>query len=86
MLKQKLLIGVSLSAVVALTGCVSERSYVGTDKPVSERTFDNIEAARTRISLGLNYLRRGDTSQAKYNLERARSFAPNSAEVHSALA
>ncbi len=86
MFKQKLLIGVSLSAVVALTGCVSEKSYVGTDKPVTQRNFDNIEAARTRISLGLNYLRRGDTSQAKYNLERARSFAPNSAEVHSALA
>nr|WP_251372222.1 type IV pilus biogenesis/stability protein PilW [Rheinheimera oceanensis] len=69
-----------------LAGCVSEQTYVGSDKPVSDRSFDNIEAARTRISLGLNYLRRGDTSQAKYNLERARSFAPNSAEVYSALA
>ncbi len=86
MLKQKLLTGIALSAVVILTGCVSEKSYVGTDKPVSQRNFDNIEAARTRISLGLNYLRRGDTSQAKYNLERARSFAPNSAEVYGALA
>uniref|UniRef100_A0A486XM73 Type IV pilus biogenesis protein PilF n=1 Tax=Rheinheimera sp. BAL341 TaxID=1708203 RepID=A0A486XM73_9GAMM len=86
MLKQKLLIGISLCGLVALTGCVSEQTYVGSDKPVSDRTFDNIEAARTRISLGLNYLRRGDTSQAKYNLERARSFAPNSAEVYSALA
>jgi len=85
-LKQKLLIGISLCGLVALTGCVSEQTYVGSDKPVSDRTFDNIEAARTRISLGLNYLRRGDTSQAKYNLERARSFAPNSAEVYSALA
>ncbi|QBL10316.1 type IV pilus biogenesis/stability protein PilW [Rheinheimera sp. D18] len=83
---QKVLIGVSLCSLLILTGCVSEQSYVGSDKPVSERTFDNIEAARTRISLGLNYLRRGDTSQAKYNLERARSFAPNSAEVYSALA
>lgn len=86
MLKQKFFIGIALSSVLALTGCVSEQSYVGSDKPVSDRSFDNIEAARTRISLGLNYLRRGDTSQAKYNLERARSFAPNSAEVHSALA
>ena len=86
MLKQKLLIGISLCSLVALSGCVSEQSYVGSDKPVSDRTFDNIEAARTRISLGLNYLRRGDTSQAKYNLERARSFAPNSAEVYSAMA
>ncbi|HEY9043489.1 MAG TPA: type IV pilus biogenesis/stability protein PilW [Rheinheimera sp.] len=85
-MKQKVIFGISLCSVLVLTGCVSEQTYVGSDKPVSDRTFDNIEAARTRISLGLNYLRRGDTSQAKYNLERARSFAPNSAEVHSALA
>ncbi|GAB2919761.1 type IV pilus biogenesis/stability protein PilW [Rheinheimera gaetbuli] len=85
-MKQKVLLGISLCSLLALTGCVSEQTYVGSDKPVSDRSFDNIEAARTRISLGLNYLRRGDTSQAKYNLERARSFAPNSAEVHSALA
>lgn len=85
-MKQKVLFGISLCSVLILAGCVSEQSYVGSDKPVSDRTFDNIEAARTRISLGLNYLRRGDTSQAKYNLERARSFAPNSAEVYSALA
>ena len=86
MVKQKVIFGISLCSLLVLTGCVSEQSYVGSDKPVSDRTFDNIEAARTRISLGLNYLRRGDTSQAKYNLERARSFAPNSAEVYSALA
>lgn len=86
MVKQKILIGLSLCSLLVLTACVSEQSYKGSDKPVSDRTFDNIEAARTRISLGLNYLRRGDTSQAKYNLERARSFAPNSAEVYGALA
>ncbi|MDP2714679.1 type IV pilus biogenesis/stability protein PilW [Rheinheimera sp.] len=85
-MKHKVLIGLSLCSVLLLTACVSEQSYKGSDKPVSDRTFDNIEAARTRISLGLNYLRRGDTSQAKYNLERARSFAPNSAEVYGALA
>lgn len=85
-MKQKVFFGISLCSLLVLTGCVSEQSYIGSDKPVSDRTFDNIEAARTRISLGLNYLRRGDTSQAKYNLERARSFAPNSAEVYSALA
>ena len=86
MLKQNIIVCLSLCSALLLTGCVSEQSYVGSEKPVAERTFDNIEAARTRISLGLNYLRRGDTSQAKYNLERARSFAPNSAEVYSALA
>ncbi|MEO3679230.1 type IV pilus biogenesis/stability protein PilW [Rheinheimera sp. FR7-31] len=86
MVKQKVLLSLSISSVLLLGGCVSEQTYVGTDRPVANRTFDNIEAARTRISLGLNYLRRGDSSQAKYNLERARSFAPNSAEVYSALA
>lgn len=85
MLKRKIIVGIAACSIM-LTGCVSEQSYVGSEKPVANRSFDNIEAARTRISLGLNYLRRGDSSQAKYNLERARSFAPNSAEVYSALA
>lgn len=85
MFKRKIIVGIAACSIM-LTGCVSEQSYVGSEKPVANRSFDNIEAARTRISLGLNYLRRGDSSQAKYNLERARSFAPNSAEVYSALA
>ncbi|MGI5308283.1 type IV pilus biogenesis/stability protein PilW [Rheinheimera sp. WS51] len=85
MLKRKIIVGIAACSIM-LTGCVSEQTYVGSDKPVANRSFDNIEAARTRISLGLNYLRRGDSSAAKYNLERARSFAPNSAEVYSALA
>jgi type IV pilus assembly protein PilF len=84
-LKRKIIVGIAACSIM-LTGCVSEQTYVGSEKPVANRSFDNIEAARTRISLGLNYLRRGDSSAAKYNLERARSFAPNSAEVYSALA
>lgn len=84
-MKRKIIVGIAACSIM-LTGCVSEQTYVGSEKPVANRSFDNIEAARTRISLGLNYLRRGDSSAAKYNLERARSFAPNSAEVYSALA
>jgi type IV pilus biogenesis/stability protein PilW len=83
---QKILVGLTLCAVVTLTACVSESSYVGSDRKVGQRNLDNSEAARTRISLGLNYLRRGDTTQAKFNLERARAFAPDMPEVYNALA
>ena len=83
---QKISVGLALCVSLTLTACVSESSYVGSDRQVGERTLDNSEAARTRISLGLNYLRRGDTTQAKYNLERAKAFAPNLPEVYNALA
>jgi type IV pilus biogenesis/stability protein PilW len=83
---QKILVGLTLCAVLTLTACVSESSYVGSDRKVGVRNLDNSEAARTRISLGLNYLRRGDTTQAKFNLERARAFAPDMPEVYNALA
>lgn len=71
---------------LALTGCVTERTIVGSDKPVFQRKFDADEAATTRITLGLEYLRYGDTTQAKYNLDRALQFAPRNASVHTALA
>ncbi len=83
---QKFSVGLTLCAVLTLTACVSESTYVGSDRQVGQRNLDNSEAARTRISLGLNYLRRGDTTQAKYNLERAKAFAPNMPEVYNALA
>ncbi|WP_301003632.1 type IV pilus biogenesis/stability protein PilW [Arsukibacterium sp.] len=83
---QKFSVGLALCVSLTLTACVSQSSYVGSDRQVGERTLDNTEAARTRISLGLNYLRRGDTTQAKYNLERAKAFAPDLPEVYNALA
>tara|TARA_R110002126_G_scaffold16527_10_gene65988 strand:+ start:224 stop:2248 length:2025 start_codon:yes stop_codon:yes gene_type:complete len=83
---QKFSLGLALCVSLTLTACVSESSYVGSDRQVGERSLDNSEAARTRISLGLNYLRRGDTTQAKYNLERAKAFAPDMPEVYNALA
>ncbi|WP_254795703.1 type IV pilus biogenesis/stability protein PilW [Arsukibacterium indicum] len=83
---QKFSLGLALCVSLTLTACVSESSYVGSDRQVGERSLDNSEAARTRISLGLNYLRRGDTTQAKYNLERAKAFAPDLPEVYNALA
>ncbi len=76
----------ALTATLILSGCVSESTYVANDRQVTQRNVDNTEAARTRISLGLNYLTRGDTTQALFNLERARSMAPNLPEVYNALA
>ncbi|ALQ10549.1 type IV pilus biogenesis/stability protein PilW [Pseudoalteromonas fuliginea] len=79
------LLALTISAL-ALSGCVTENSYNGSDKPVVENKINNIGAARTRIALALQYLNTGNNSQAKYNLERAAEFAPNLPEVHYSLA
>lgn len=70
------------ASVLAMTGCVTESVYLGSDKPVVEKRINNDDAARTRVSLALKYLASGDSSQAKYNLERAVGFAPKLPEVH----
>ena len=69
-----------------LTGCVSERVYTGTDTPVAERTFDNVSAAKQRAQLGLTYLQRGNSAQAKFNLNKALEFAPNIEAVNVSMA
>lgn len=69
----------------ALAGCVSQSSLVETNRIAQPRT-DMTEAARTRMSLGLNYLQRGDMPQAKFNLEKASELAPDLAEIDSAIA
>lgn len=68
-----------------LAACVTETTVVGSDRQVRPKT-DHKEAARTRIALGINYLQRGDNAQAKFNLEKAKSLAPELAEVHNAMA
>ncbi|QYJ79833.1 type IV pilus biogenesis/stability protein PilW [Shewanella acanthi] len=80
--------GLSLAIALSLftTGCVTERTYSGTDVPVSERKLDKVAAARERMQLGLTYLNRGNTEQAKYNLDRAIEYAPELEDVHVAMA
>ncbi|MCF7500119.1 type IV pilus biogenesis/stability protein PilW [Pseudoalteromonas sp. L1] len=73
-------------STLALAGCVTENSYNGSNKPVVENKINNTGAARTRIALALQYLKTGNNSQAKYNLERAADFAPELPEVHYSLA
>ena len=83
MQKLRLIACVMLS--LQLAACVTETTVVGSDRQIRPKT-DQKEAARTRIALGINYLQRGDNAQAKFNLEKAKSLAPELAEVHNAMA
>jgi len=64
-----------------LIGCTSQ-----TSGPNMGDDFDQQKAAKTRISLGLTYLKNGNYSQAKFNLDKALEFAPRSADAHFGLA
>ena len=77
---------VSLSVVVFFTGCVTQNYENDKSTPVIENESTNNEIAMTRISLGLGYLKMGNTTQAKLNLEKAKRFAPKLVQVHTAFA
>lgn len=64
-----------------LVACTSQ-----TVGPALGDDFDQQKAAKTRVSLGLTYLKNGNFSQAKFNLDKALEFAPRSADVHYGLA
>lgn len=68
--------------VLWLTACASGNNIEG----VGPGEFDEQKAAKTRVSLGLNYLKNGNYSQAKFNLDKALQFAPYLAEAHYGLA
>ncbi|MBT0585735.1 type IV pilus biogenesis/stability protein PilW [Alteromonas sp. SM 2104] len=72
-----------LVCLLVLTGCVSEPMPEGFER---SDDFDQVEAAKTRISLGLTYLKNGNYSQAKVNLDRALEFAPRHADAHYSMA
>ncbi|WP_229333657.1 type IV pilus biogenesis/stability protein PilW [Glaciecola sp. MH2013] len=66
-----------------LTACVSEPrdpAFAGAE------AVDEDEASKTRVSLGLTYLRTGDFTRAKANLDKALEFAPRSANANFAMA
>ncbi|WP_046005074.1 type IV pilus biogenesis/stability protein PilW [Pseudoalteromonas rubra] len=71
---------------VVLSGCVTETRYANSDKPVVQSKASREDAAKTRISLALQYLANGNNTQAKYNLERALTLAPQLPEAHYSLA
>lgn len=70
-------------SVILLTACVSEPLPEGF-KDADD--FDPVNAAKTRISLGLTYLQNGNYSQAKFNLDKALQFAPRLADAHYSMA
>jgi len=71
-------------SMTLLSGCVTQ-SFEN-NEPIVKNQANRDEMAVTRISLGLGYLKMGDMSQAKLNLEKAKRFSPNLVQVHTAFA
>ncbi|WP_231731594.1 type IV pilus biogenesis/stability protein PilW [Colwellia sp. TT2012] len=67
-----------------LSGCVTQ-SFEN-NEPIVRNKANRDEMAATRISLGLGYLRMGNMSQAKFNLDKAKRFSPDLVQVHTAFA
>ena len=65
----------TLTTLSLLSACVT-REYAGDNTPVVQNDASHDDIALTRISLGLGYLKIGNTTQAKSNLEKAKRFAP----------
>lgn len=76
----------SLLCLNFVTGCVTQRFDGADSKPMVQNESTNNEIAMTRISLGLGYLKMGNTTQAKLNLEKAKRFSPNLVQVYTAFA
>ncbi|WP_299074908.1 type IV pilus biogenesis/stability protein PilW [uncultured Paraglaciecola sp.] len=71
---------VIFSILLLLSGCVSQNNIK------TAENFDQLEASKNRVSLGLTYLKNGSYSQAKFNLDKALEFAPRSADANFAMA
>lgn len=65
-----------LMAAFLLAGCVSQQTT----------NFDKTQAAKARVELALGYLQQDNLPQAKLNLDRAQSYAPDYYLVHLAEA
>ncbi|MGB1198161.1 MAG: type IV pilus biogenesis/stability protein PilW [Thalassotalea sp.] len=76
----------SLLCLNIVSGCVTQQYDGDGSTPVVQNETTNNEIAMTRISLGLGYLKMGNTTQAKLNLEKAKRFSPTLVQVHTAFA
>jgi len=74
------MISIVFIGLMLLSACTSQsnQSY--------GQNFDQIKASKTRVSLGLTYLKNGNFRQAKFNLDKALEFAPRSADANFAMA
>jgi type IV pilus assembly protein PilF len=75
-----------LTTMVATSACVTQSYENNKSTPVIKHDASKNEMAMTRISLGLGYLKVGNTIQAKLNLEKAKGFAPDLVQVYTAFA
>lgn len=80
------LIFIGLLLTNLLTACVTQKYGNDKNTPIIENESSADDIAMTRISLGLGYLKMGNTQQAKLNLEKAKKFAPNLVSVYTAFA
>lgn len=72
------------TSILLLSGCVTQ-SFEN-NEPIVTNQANRDEMAATRVSLGLGYLKMGDMSQAKLNLEKAKKFSPGLIQVYIAFA
>lgn len=70
----------------AQAACISQQSYLSKEQNPVTLNFDRKEAAKARLALALSYLKQDKYQAAKLNLDKALSFAPNLAAVHSSRA
>lgn len=84
--KARLIVTGFIILSATLSGCVTQSYENDSETPVVESDSNNDEIAMTRISLGLGYLKMGNTTQAKLNLEKAKRFSPNLSHVYTAFA
>ncbi len=71
--------------IASLSACVTQQ-YKEDKTLIITNDANKEEIAMTRISLGLGYLKVGNTTQAKLNLEKAKRIAPDLPQVYTAFA
>ncbi|MGL1957367.1 MAG: type IV pilus biogenesis/stability protein PilW [Colwellia sp.] len=74
-----------IALALLLPACVTQE-FESDDTPVVKNQSNRDEMAITRISLGLGYLKMGNMSQAKFNLDKAKKFSPKMVQVYTAFA
>lgn len=84
MVNRGYLYGLLALTLLMLGGCVSQ-TLDSSGNPVAEKKFDPDTAAKSRVQLGLAYLRNGKNMQAKMNLLKAKEFAPDMPDVYYSL-
>ncbi len=74
------------TALIVLSGCVTETTIIGKNSERQENSIDSANASKTRIELGMGYLNKGQMAPAKFNFEKAIELSPNSADAYLAMA